>query len=150
MDAMAHLRRLAPTRARAMQNLAELTLFLEECLRNMDDNGMAAWPHGGYHREGDGGEDDSGSQQGEEQEASGRGQQWAACVRHLLHICMPHVAVAQVRVSAPAARLHAACGGGTGESECPTARLYATCGGGTGESERTCCTSACRMRRWHR
>ena len=97
MDAMAHLRRLAPTRARAMQNLAELTLFLEECLRNMDDNGMAAWPHGGYHRGGDGGEDDSGSQHGEEQEASGRGQQWEACVRHLLHVCMPHVEVAQVR-----------------------------------------------------
>ena len=125
MDAMAHLRRLAPTRARAMQNLAELTLFLEECLRNMDDNGMAAWPHGGYHREGDGGEDDSGSQQGEEQEASGRGRQWAACVRHLLHVCMPHAEVAQVRVRATAASLHAACRGGTGESE------------------RTCCMSAC-------
>jgi hypothetical protein len=126
VDAIAILHRLAPTRSQALLNLDALTRFLEECTRNIscceeeeeDLNdvfpwGASAapmsvpplrgradaphtWPRSGQH----GGDAAHASSSGfdDGREASGRGDQWIACVRHIFFVCMPHVEAAQVRL----------------------------------------------------
>ena len=110
VDAISSLRHLAPTRAKAQQNLGALNRFLEECLQNIADQldqveqgqesitDKPTWgvgPHG--HRHATRAEDAADSSGAETtSSASAAVEQWVLCVRHMFNLCMPHVGVTQV------------------------------------------------------
>lgn len=111
-DAIVTLQRLAPTRDKALKNVAALNRFLEQCLQNMADQIEQADEEEGEERgmsqrrmpaweraigEPSTWDNDSDATRLGASSASATGDQWVICVRQIFNICMPHIEVAQVR-----------------------------------------------------